>query len=108
MKRSILVGASALAVAVGMLASGFIAGRPQAATVGADPLTLAAAETASPGRLEMEGHRGSLRVLHEPRQTFSEGERRMIDNPKKHGRGPQRIKVVTAGIRHGISGNGVG
>jgi protein-disulfide isomerase len=54
MKRSILAGASALVVAVGLLASGFIAGRPEAATADAGSVTLAAAETA-PSRLEMEG-----------------------------------------------------
>jgi protein-disulfide isomerase len=54
MKRTILVGVSALAVAIGMLASGFIAGRPQAATAGSDEVTLASAET-SLDRLEVEG-----------------------------------------------------
>jgi protein-disulfide isomerase len=57
MKRAVLVGVSALAVAVGMLASGFIAGRPQAATAGGGApgvMTLAAADTAV-DRLEVEG-----------------------------------------------------
>ncbi|MCC2689807.1 MAG: oxidoreductase [Rhizobiaceae bacterium] len=57
MKRAVLMGLSALAVAVGMLASGFIAGRPQAAPAGGvEPpaMALAAADTAV-GRQEVEG-----------------------------------------------------
>ena len=60
------------------------------------------------GRLEMECHRGTLRVLHEPRQPFGKGERRMIDNPKKHRGGPQGIEVVAAWIRNRIGIDGVG
>jgi hypothetical protein len=71
-------------------------------------LNYGSAGAGSNGRLEMECHRGSLCVLHKPRQTFGEGERRMIDNPQKHGRGPQGIEIVTAWIRNRIRTDGIG
>ncbi len=57
MNRAILVGLGALAVAAGMLAAGFIAGRPQAATAGtaAPEMTTVAAAGTSIDRLEVEG-----------------------------------------------------
>ena len=49
MKRAVLVGVSALAEAVGMLASGFIAGRPHAATAGRASTRLVGTELLNAG-----------------------------------------------------------